>query len=97
MNMMWKVAWEDLQSTKLGARGQFGSRFSLGRMSLAEMVKFKFITPYTYQVVKRKNVENFILPISYFLQNNLLKMNLYRFLKRSKAYKSIYSITQCFD
>ena len=36
--MTWKIAWEDLQSTKLGARGQFGSRFSLGRMSLAEMV-----------------------------------------------------------
>ena len=55
--MTWKVAWEDLQSTKLGARGQFGSRFSLGRMSLAEMVKFKFITPYTHQVVfdKTKN------------------------------------------
>ena len=40
-NMTWKIAWEDLQSTKLGARGQFGSRFSLGRMSLAEMVCFK--------------------------------------------------------
>ena len=38
--MTWKIAWEDLQSTKLGARGQFGSRFSLGRMSLAEMVTF---------------------------------------------------------
>ena len=38
--MTWKIAWEDLQSTKLGARGQFGSRFSLGRMSLAEMVSF---------------------------------------------------------
>ena len=50
-NMTWKVAWEDLQSTKLGARGQFGSRFSLGRMSLAEMVKFKSITSYTHQVV----------------------------------------------
>ena len=36
--MTWKIAWEDLQSTKLGARGQFGSRYSLGRMSLAEMV-----------------------------------------------------------
>ena len=71
-NMTWKVAWEDLQSTKLGARGQFGSRFSLGRMSLAEMVKFKFIIPYTHQVVKRKTVENYILPMSYFLQNNFL-------------------------
>ena len=70
--MTWKVAWEDLQSTKLGARGQFGSRFSLGRMSLAEMVKFKFITPHTHQVVKRKTVENYILPMSYFLQNNFL-------------------------
>ena len=49
--MTWKVAWEDLQSTKLGARGQFGSRFSLGRMSLAEMVKLKSITPYNHQVV----------------------------------------------
>ena len=82
--MTWKVAWEDLQSTKLGARGQFGSRFSLGRMSLAEMVKLKSITPYNHQVVfdimytsvKRENVENFILLISHILQNNLLKMNL---------------------
>jgi len=40
--MTWKIAWEDLQSTKLGARGQFGSRFSLGRMSLAEMVSLKW-------------------------------------------------------
>ena len=39
--MTWKIAWEDLQSTKLGARGQFGSRFSLGRMSLAEMVSLE--------------------------------------------------------
>ena len=55
--MTWKVAWEDLQSTKLGARGQFGSRFSLGRMSLAEMVKFELITPYIHPVVfdKTKN------------------------------------------
>ena len=56
--MTWKVAWEDLQSTKLGARGQFGSRFSLGRMSLAETVRFKFVTPYTHQVgfnIKTKN------------------------------------------
>ena len=86
--MTWKVAWEDLQSTKLGARGQFGSRFSLGRMSLAEMVRFKFVTPYTHQVG---------FDMSYFLQNYLLKMNLYKFLKKSKAYKTIYSITQSFD
>jgi len=33
-NMTWKIRWEELHHPKLGARGQFGSRGSIGRMSL---------------------------------------------------------------
>ena len=37
--MSWKIKPEDLLPTHLGARGQFGSRYSLGRLSLPVMKK----------------------------------------------------------
>ena len=37
--MAWKIKPEDLLPTHLGAKGQFGSRFSLGRLSLPVMKK----------------------------------------------------------
>ena len=35
--MAWKIKPEDLLPTHLGAKGQFGSRYSLGRISLPVM------------------------------------------------------------
>ena len=37
--MAWKVNPQDLLPTQFGAKGQFGSRFSLGRLSLPVMKK----------------------------------------------------------
>ena len=35
--MSWKIKPQDLLPTHLGARGQFGSRYSLGKLSLPVM------------------------------------------------------------
>ena len=37
--MSWKVKPEDLLPTHMEARGQFGSRYSLGRLTLPVMKK----------------------------------------------------------
>ena len=37
--MSWKIKPQDLLPTHLGARGQFGSRYSLGRLTLPVMKK----------------------------------------------------------
>ena len=53
--MAWKVNPQDLLPTQFGAKGQFGSRFSLGRLSMPVMKKdvvlFIVLVLYTYKTL----------------------------------------------
>ena len=48
--MSWKINPEDLLPTHLGAKGQFGSRFSLGRLSLPVMKKDVVVHVFLHQM-----------------------------------------------